>query len=87
MSNNNIGPAGGKAIAGMVAKNRGVEELSIGLNKIGDDAANEFIKTIAGNPVIKLIRIGKNGICDAVKENLVKAGETRKGDPLIIICQ
>ena len=50
-------PVGGKALAGMVAKNRGVEELSIGLNKIGDDAANEFIKSIAGNPVIRFIRI------------------------------
>jgi hypothetical protein len=69
----------------MVAKNRGLEELSIGLNKMGDDAATEFIKSVPGNPTIKLIRIGKNGISKEMSDKLVEAGAARKGDPLTII--
>ena len=81
ISNNNISPAGCKAIGGMLQKNRGLEELSIGMNKLGSDVT-EFCKAFASNPVIKIVRFGDNGMSEEAIEKIIEAGKNRKGEPI-----
>lgn len=56
LSNNDIGVVGGKALAGMIAKNKSLQEVSIGKNKIGDIGATEFVKAVGSNASLKTIR-------------------------------
>ena len=76
LSNNLITSGGGRALGGMLQKNRGIREVSVGANPIGDAGGEEIRKAIEQNADLAVVRLHarRNGLSPEMRVSALFCG-------------